>query len=464
MAVTIEQKPNPFSGFRQRNNIVVASSTNTAQDGFKYKVTIEAGGKQWYQGYVSPNPADALIFDLYPILSQIGSMVSIGSGNTVHKFSSSTRTLISEVYPGTSFTYEDEPVTVTVDEAWIVNGILTDNPDIHAADSFSQIFINRSPQWSDGFNPNPNTSFFKYDTTSGPTLRMMTDRTWETLKWDLSESIALGAPSNTRMYVRTTKNDWGVWSIPYTSQADKSANGLSNYAATKMRVTLLPLTGSTITYTEDLASLDPDDGVLHFGVYPGNIRASTIGGLSTIQGHLNADTWKAMWVTMLNASDATVSMIHIMYNAALYGGTDCRYDNVRLGWLNTQGGWDYFNFTKRNENNYQIERKQFKSIPGNYALANGDSTAFNIYNYERGVTQTQGVTQRYIEITSDWLTEGEFVLMTSLITSPDVYIIDTLGNATAVVIDRNDYTEKKERNGKKYNVTLRLRYAQDYWV
>jgi hypothetical protein len=458
MAISIEQSPYPFSGFRQRNNLVIASSTNVAQDGFKYKVTVEAGGKQWYQGYVSPNPADALIFDLYPILSQIGSMVSTSGGNAIHKYSSSTTLLVEEKYPGTAFTYEDEPVVVTVDEAWLVNGILTDNPDIHAAESVSRIMYNRSPQFSEGYRPNPTT----YAELNTITDRFMTDRTWQTLKWDMSESIGWGAPSTSDIFVRATKDDYGVWSIPYTSQTDRVNNGMGNYAATQIVVGVLTTTGAYVSHTETITAMD--DGVLHIGAYPANIRASTIAGLSTIQGHLNNNTWNLLYVYAITNALAPVSASHIMYNASLFGGTDCRYDNVRLGWLNTQGGWDYFNFTKRNENSYQIERKQFKSIPGNYALANGDSTAFNIYNYERGVTQTQGVTQRYIEITSDWLTEGEFVLMTSLITSPDVYIIDTLGNATAVVIDRNDYTEKKERTSKKYNVTLRLRYSQDYWV
>ena len=43
MAITINQAPFNFSGFRQRNNLIIATSSNIAQDGFKYKVTVIAG-------------------------------------------------------------------------------------------------------------------------------------------------------------------------------------------------------------------------------------------------------------------------------------------------------------------------------------------------------------------------------------------------------------------------------------
>lgn len=458
MAIVLEQAPYNFAGFRQRNNLVICTSTNITEDGFKYKVTVDVAGDTLYSGYVPPNPANALVFDLYQILSQVGSMKATSPGVPIHKYTNASSILVEEKYPGTSLTYEDSPVQITVDEAWLVGGVLTDNPDIHSGEVITRIMYNRSPQYSEGYRRDPQL----YAQFNEQGDNFMTDRTPDTLKWDMSESVGLGAPNSRKIYTRTTKDDWGVWSIPYTAQASRSANDLPLYAATQVRVTLLPTSGSPIDYTESLTGMD--DGVVHLACYPGNLRAANIAGAAAIKTQLDANTWYALYVRLINAGGTQVSSTHIMYNASLFNATDCRFDNVRLGWLNSQGGWDYFNFIKRSEKSYQIDRKQFKSIPGNFATANGDSVPFALYQYDRGVTQTQAVTERYLEITSDWLTEGEFALMTSLITSPDVYIIDTAGNAFAVVVDRNDYTEKKERTGKKYNVTLRIRYAQDYWT
>jgi hypothetical protein len=455
MAIVLEQAPYNFSGFRHRNNLVICTSTNITEDGFKYKVTVEAGGVTLYTGYIAPNPANALVFDLYPIISQIGSMVESSSGNNLWKYAGASTVLVEEKYPGTSFTYTDRPVTVTVDEAWLVGGVLTDNPDIHAAEVISKIMFNRANQFSEGYRQQPAL----YAQLDGNTDKFLTDRTWETQKWDMSQSVGLGAPDNTKIYYRALGSDYGVLSLAYTSADNRSINNLPAYAATKIRISLLPATGSPIDYTESLTALD--DGIVHVACFPANLKASTIAGLASIQAQLNAGTWYAIYVRALSTADAQVSATHIIYNTALFGASDCRFDNVRLTWLNSQGGWDVFNFIKRSEKQYSIDRKQYKRIAGNYATANGDSVPFALNQYERGVTQTQATVERYLEITSDWLTEGEFAFMTSLITSPDVYLLDTLGNATAVVVDRNDYTEKKERTGKKYNVTMRIRYAHD---
>lgn len=457
MAITINQAPFNFSGFRQRNNLIIATSSNIAQNGFKYKVTVIAGQVQMYEGYISPNPEDALVFDLYPVLSQIGSMIATSAGNNLHKFSSPTTILTPEQYPFKPLTYEAEPVIITVDEAWTVGGVLTDNPDIHAAEVVTRIMYNRCPQFIEGYRPNP-TGYAQFTST---TNKFMTDRRWDTLRWDKSQSVGLGAPGTSRIYTRVTKDDYGVWSIPYTSQGTRSGNDLPNYAATQVRVSLLPFNQSPIDYTESLSTMD--DGVVHIACYPANILASTISGLSAIKSAINSGNWYALYVRLLNSGGSAVSVNHIMYNAEYFGESDCRHDNVRLGWLNGEGGWDYFNFIKRSENSYQIERKQFKSIEGNYATADGGATPFAIHQYQRGVTQTQATTQRYLDITSDWLTEGEFALMTSLVTSPDVYIIDSSGVARPVIVDNSSHTEKRERTGKKYNVTIRIRHAQDYY-
>ena len=76
-----------------------------------------------------------------------------------------------------------------------------------------------------------------------------------------------------------------------------------------------------------------------------------------------------------------------------------------------------------------------------------------------------------LTIQSDWLQESEFLFLRSLFASNQVEMIDTtgitsgtLGNRTPVSIVDTSYLERRERNGKKYNLTIKIKYSQDYWT
>jgi hypothetical protein len=116
---------------------------------------------------------------------------------------------------------------------------------------------------------------------------------------------------------------------------------------------------------------------------------------------------------------------------------DCRFDNVRLGWTNTVGGTDYFNFTKKSELSFNYDRKQYQKVVGSYNTATFD---FNTYD--------RGTTDRYVE------------LLQTLCRSNDVFIINDDGTMTPVLVDTQNFVIKDERYSKLYNVTLNLKYSQ----
>jgi hypothetical protein len=154
-------------------------------------------------------------------------------------------------------------------------------------------------------------------------------------------------------------------------------------------------------------------------------------------------------------------MTYCFYNAQLYGQSDCRFEYVRLAWVNSRSGWDYFNFIKKNEITNEIERKQYKQL-----LLNNFGT---FDNWQRQLTDRETMNTQTLTITSDWIQENEFVFLRSLLLSNQVDMLDTtgsksLGYRTPVSIVDTSFTEKKERNGKLYNVTLKLKYSQDYWT
>jgi hypothetical protein len=125
--------------------------------------------------------------------------------------------------------------------------------------------------------------------------------------------------------------------------------------------------------------------------------------------------------------------------------------------VSSRGGWDYFNFIKKNEWNNQIERKQYRRV-----LYRNSTEIFR--PADRQLYDRENIVTRNMTITSDWLQEGEYVFLKNLLFSNQVQMINIDGTQTPVSITDTAFSEKKERSGKKYNITLTITLSQDYWL
>jgi hypothetical protein len=131
-----------------------------------------------------------------------------------------------------------------------------------------------------------------------------------------------------------------------------------------------------------------------------------------------------------------------------------------LGWVNSRGGWDYFNFTKKSEVSNEIQRKPYRKV-----LFNGTPTIFS--TNDRGKTDRRNLVEQVITATSDYITEAEFALLRSLMVSNQVTWLSTdQGKAIEIPVNMEDtsYVEKKIRDGKLYNVTIKFKAANEYWT
>ena len=114
-----------------------------------------------------------------------------------------------------------------------------------------------------------------------------------------------------------------------------------------------------------------------------------------------------------------------------------KYDTIRIQFLNRLGGFDYFNFNLVSRKTINITRNSFKKVLNyNYSIGDRGTTVLDIdgiYSYT---------------VQSDWVNQNESNWLEELITSNEVYVIDSSGNAFPIIINDNSVEIKKSVNDK----------------
>lgn len=426
MAITIQQEPYSYTALKQKL-IVVATSTNVGQPGFRYVIEVTCNGGNTNTFYVQPNLNGALVFDLNPVVS---SAMDLGVNNIGD---GATSIFASTTVQDDSTARNIMTVEVTLYEGYEVVGVFTVQATAYPLTNLS--LINAAFQISDGFNPYPPIYFALEDGNS----YIMTDLKRSTFALDdILQSYSLG---NKTIGITGFDDDYGVLTIP----ADDGTK-LTNNLIDNIQVIQFDIAGTPIQ-TDTLACVIAAGSINHLPLLPGNI-ANTFGLAGGYHHYL---------INFFDSGAAACARSIAVFKA----DDECRFDKVRLGWTNSRGGWDYFNFTKRSEESYSVERKRYRKVVGNYATAD-DTTAFEFNTYDRGLTERSPFVEKMLRIRTDFLTEGGFEYLKNLIYSESVYIINADGSATPVVIDSNNYTAIRTRSFRKTDLELTLKFSNDY--
>jgi hypothetical protein len=424
MAITIHQQPYVFTALKQKL-IVVATSSNIGQPGFRYVITV-SNGTTSNVFYVQPNINGALVFDLNPVVSQAMDL-GVDSTDSVPSLFAST-------------TVQDDGtarnilgISTIIQEGYEVLGLFTVQATEYPLDGSA--LINAAFQISDGFNPNPATHF----ALSSGTSYIMSDLVRSTYAMDdVLTKYSLGA--NT-IGITGFNDDYGVLTVPADNGTTLTGNAINNVQIVQFNAAGTPI------QTDTLACVITAGKINHLPLLPGNIE--DIFGLQS--------TWHHYLINFRKSGGSAAARSIAVFKA----DDECRFDKVRLGWTNSRGGWDYFNFTKRSEESYSVERKRYRKVVGNYGTADAGE-AFGFNTYDRGLTERSPFVEKMLRIRTDFLTEGQFEYLKNLIYSESVYIISNKGEATPVVIDSNNYTAVKSRSSRKTDLELMLKFSNDY--
>lgn len=427
MAITINTQPFTWTP-RGQKLIYDLTSTNSGNTGFKFGIEVlDVATAKTYFFYLDPSPDGHAYFDLNPLVNLLNK-----EDSPIH-----ATTAASYTEPeGNSWKSFD----ISLTQWWVIAGILTQ--DDGAPTLTTTGVYNGYLQYSEGYRPNVFSSSDKRIkiTNNANTDYLQSDRESSTHIWPLAESFLLATAN--RVFIPAIITDYGLLFV----------QGNDDYStpntATKYRVILTNLNGSATSVIVNLAG-NAQEGI---PCYPANLVNSVVAGMPDL---LSVFGWRYYRVIALNSADVEVSRQYVFYNTELYGQYDCRYDYIRIGWVSSRGGWDYFNFIKKNEVTNNIERKQFKRV-----LFNGTNSIFT--RYDRQQVDRSNIVTRTLSIVSDWVQENEYIFLRSLLVSNQVHIISASGGHIPVSVEESNFLERKERNGKLYNVTFKVQFSQDY--
>jgi hypothetical protein len=428
MSLTLLQSPYLYTPIKQKL-IFVASSTQVGQTGFRFVIEVN-DGQNVQTFYIQPNPQGVLVFDIYPVIKDWMTLDLNDTGGMLNIFKATT----CELY---QIDHNINDVRVKIWEGWNVLGVFTVDPNgVGALDQRSS-FFNGAFQSYLQFSPDP-TQF--YALTSN-VKDVMTDLTQDT--FNLSNLISQYSLGATTVGVLAYETDYGVVTVPTDDGARLTGNLIDEIQIVQFNSAGAPIQTDTFSITATEATLT------HAPLYPANIN-STFG---------LAANWHHYLCSFKASGSPTARGL-----AFFQQEPECRFDVVRLGWTNSRGGWDFWNFTKRSEENYSIQRKRFRKLQGNYAEADGSTTPFTFFNYDRGLTERTPFVEKMTTVSTDYLNEAQFEFLKTLAYSESVYIINTNGEAEPVVIEQNSFNTPKPKGYMKQGMTIQftLKHSNDW--
>ncbi len=180
----------------------------------------------------------------------------------------------------------------------------------------------------------------------------------------------------------------------------------------------------------------------------------------TTETHLNNTAFYSIFLE--NDSNAMKSKVY--YYKVI--DNDCKgFETLRLGWVNSLGAWDYYNFNKKSTHSSNSNRSTYQQQYG----YRQDSDAYG-YSYSENTGGTQVLTntvKETIEANTDFITEEEAAFLKNCFTSPNVQMQVGTG-ATAewvgVVVTEKEYVKQTAANDKVIQYIITVEKSHEHRV
>ena len=208
--------------------------------------------------------------------------------------------------------------------------------------------------------------------------------------------------------------------------------------------------GGAIPLTSGGQADTQPEKLLYFGCGPGNLQAQSV---ETDARPSNFSNWAYYTIQGLEGSSARTAAYYFIKQDASCKGYKIR----RLGWLNSLGCWDYFNFKMKSKQSVDVKRDTYGQVLGEY---NSTEYSYNNFDSTRKVRKTDAILKETLN--TDWITEQDAELLEKCVMSTDVFIIenvDTDFTVPVLVTNKNIVRKTSANDGIKIKYTINIEYS-----
>lgn len=226
-----------------------------------------------------------------------------------------------------------------------------------------------------------------------------------------------------------------------------------------VRLTIIGLNGNTIydnilPYLFDTGTPVYPQDIIHFNT--GNRNPNFVTNVGAISHYYVAPyTLKGEGVCGGTEEDFSYSSTYCPIRVDIIDEECNDFDYVQVSWLNSFGVRDYFYFTKRTDNNYNISRETYIKPEGTWS-----ETTFSLPDYSRGEQVYNTKVDEGWTINTPFLSDDDAFKLSSLFVSPDVRVRFSPSSIwVPVVITNNTWTQRTFRKDKFFQYQLDIRMA-----
>jgi hypothetical protein len=141
--------------------------------------------------------------------------------------------------------------------------------------------------------------------------------------------------------------------------------------------------------------------------------------------------------------------------------TNCKgQEIIRLGWINSVGAWDYYNFRGGQIERTEIERKNYSTLLGTNTLDSGETYSYN--TWEAGTRTLYTKLKLKTTLQTQLIEEGEGQFLESLFNSNTVMVIEkgtSVPVSQSVVVSNKSFERK---TGPKNKVQIQYTFDIEY--
>jgi hypothetical protein len=271
-------------------------------------------------------------------------------------------------------------------------------------------------------------------------------------------------------------NEYGVADVrrSYVRSTDYHTiaflNGIDDFNSSGFRVYIQyydssnATVGSLNSFTNSLTNggAEPSSGgevakvthmLIYFGVGPKNLERQS---LTTAARPSNNSGWAYYKVYLALADGTQKSAPYYFVNQ----DESCKGFAVRrLGWRNSLGCYDYFNFKQKSTQTLDVTRNNYETMIGEFS-----SDMYSYTNSDRGKNTSNTTAVLKETINTDWISEADAVLLEGLLMSTNVNIIETTGTngsryTVPVMVTDSSFVKKTVANDKLIQYTINIEYA-----